>query len=93
MTRYPDRRTFLAAAAAGTLLPLAARAQAPAPAGGLTLAQIRQSGELRIGVEAAYLPFTFRREGQIVGYDVDLAESSVARWACVRRSSTPPGQA
>lgn len=47
---------------------------AQAQAKGITLDQIRSQGELRIGVEAAYVPFTFRREGRIVGYDVELAE-------------------
>jgi polar amino acid transport system substrate-binding protein len=45
-----------------------------ARAAGLSLADIKGSGKLRIGVEAAYVPFTFRKEGKIVGYDVDLAD-------------------
>jgi polar amino acid transport system substrate-binding protein len=68
---FRSRRQFLAAAAAASasaLLPRLAAAQ------GVTLAQIKSSGELRIGVEAAYVPFTYRQEGKIVGYDVDLAE-------------------
>ena len=31
-------------------------------------------GELQIGCEAAYVPFTYRDAGKIVGYDVELAE-------------------
>jgi polar amino acid transport system substrate-binding protein len=68
-----SRRQFAATAAAATastLLPGWANAQAA----GLTLAQIKASGELRIGCEAAYVPFTYRQDGKIVGYDVDLAE-------------------
>ncbi|GCL63791.1 transporter substrate-binding domain-containing protein [Pseudaquabacterium pictum] len=68
-----SRRQFTAATAAATastLLPGWARAQAT----GLTLAQIKASGELRIGCEAAYVPFTYRQDGKIVGYDVELAE-------------------
>ncbi len=68
-----SRRQFAAATAAATastLLPGWAQAQAA----GLTLAQIKASGELRIGCEAAYVPFTYRQDGKIVGYDVDLAE-------------------
>lgn len=68
-----SRRHFAAAAAAttaSTLLPGWAQAQAA----GLSLAQIKASGELRIGCEAAYVPFTYRQDGKIVGYDVDLAE-------------------
>src|SRR5437667_12913475 len=45
-----------------------------AGAAGLSLADIKGSGKLRIGVEAAYVPFTFRKDGKIVGYDVDLAD-------------------
>ena len=69
-----SRRQFAAATAAATassLLPGWARAQAA----GLTLAQIKASGELRIGCEAAYVPFTYRQDGKIVGYDVELAEA------------------
>lgn len=65
-----SRRHFTAAAAAAgsMLLPRWAQAQA------LTMAQIKASGELRIGCEAAYVPFTYRQDGKIVGYDVELAE-------------------
>lgn len=70
MDRY-TRRQFLSAAAgasAAALLPRIASAQ------GLTLAQIKAAGELKIGCEAAYVPFTYRDAGKIVGYDVELAE-------------------
>ena len=66
-----NRRDFLklsTAGAAGSLLPGFAGAQA------LTLAQIKAAGELKIGCEAAYVPFTYRDAGKIVGYDVELAE-------------------
>ena len=66
-----SRRQFTAATAAATastLLPGWAQAS------GLSLAQIKASGELRIGCEAAYVPFTYRQDGRIVGYDVELAE-------------------
>ena len=66
-----NRRKFLkltTAGAAGSLLPGLAAAQA------LTLAQIKAAGELKIGCEAAYVPFTYRDAGKIVGYDVELAE-------------------
>jgi polar amino acid transport system substrate-binding protein len=65
-----SRRHILAAAAAASAagLPLWARAS------GLTLAQIKARGELRIGCEAAYVPFTYRQDGRIVGYDVELAD-------------------
>jgi polar amino acid transport system substrate-binding protein len=70
----PVRRSLLAAAPAAAAaaalggLPRFAAAQA------VTLAQIKASGELRIGCEAAYVPFTYRQDGKIVGYDVELAE-------------------
>lgn len=67
----PTRRSLLAAgtaAAALGALPRLASAQA------VTLAQIRASGELKIGCEAAYVPFTYRQDGRIVGYDVELAD-------------------
>ena len=70
----PVRRSILAAAPAAAAvaafggLPRIAAAQA------VTLAQIKASGELRIGCEAAYVPFTYREGGKIVGYDVELAE-------------------
>lgn len=76
MTRSISRRDFVIGSAASALAlgsPLGA-SLAQAQAKGLTLDQIRSQGELRIGVEAAYVPFTFRREGRIVGYDVELAE-------------------
>jgi polar amino acid transport system substrate-binding protein len=44
-------------------------------AAGRTLAEIKASGELKIGCEAAYVPFTYRQDGKIVGYDVELAEA------------------
>jgi polar amino acid transport system substrate-binding protein len=60
--------TAAASAAALGGLPRLASAQAT------TLAQVKASGELRIGCEAAYVPFTYRQDGRIVGYDVELAE-------------------
>src|SRR5471032_1370759 len=66
-----QRRDFLklsAAGAAATMLPQAAIAQ------GVTLVQIKAAGELKIGCEAAYVPFTYRDAGKIVGYDVELAD-------------------
>ncbi|RCW76355.1 transporter substrate-binding domain-containing protein [Pseudorhodoferax soli] len=68
---FISRRHLLAASAA-TALPLLSRAAHAA--GGTTLAQIKSSGELRIGCEAAYVPFTYRQGATIVGYDVELAD-------------------
>jgi polar amino acid transport system substrate-binding protein len=66
-----NRRDFLKATAAGaaaSAFPRIALSQS------VTLAAIKASGELKIGVEAAYVPFTYRQDGKIVGYDVELAE-------------------
>lgn len=76
MSRNQVRRNLLLGAASTAVVagsPLLG-SLAHAQAKGITLDQIRSQGELRIGVEAAYVPFTFRREGKIVGYDVELAE-------------------
>jgi polar amino acid transport system substrate-binding protein len=64
-----SRRLLLAAGAASALPLLSLRAQAAT-----TLTQLKSAGELRIGCEAAYVPFTYRQDGKIVGYDVELAE-------------------
>ena len=67
MDRFaPTRRSVLLAGGAALL----AR---PAAAEPTTLDAIRKRGTLRIGCEAAYVPFTYRNEtGIIIGYDVDL---------------------
>jgi len=62
--------TTLGVGAAALLAGIPRRAHAS----GLTLQDIKGSGKLRIGVEASYVPFTFRKDGKIVGYDIDLAD-------------------
>src|SRR5213594_5182198 len=66
------RRRFLSITAVG-LAGVCGRPRT-ATASGLTLGDIKGSGKLRIGVEAAYVPFTFRKDGKIIGYDIDLAD-------------------
>ena len=40
-----------------------------------TLNQILKRGELRVGIEAGYMPFEMRdKNGAIIGFDVDLAK-------------------
>ncbi len=39
------------------------------------LADIKQQGELAVGMEAAYVPYEYFDAGQIVGYDCDLAKA------------------
>jgi polar amino acid transport system substrate-binding protein len=67
-----SRRALLAAPALASGL---AALPVGAQSGPLTLAQIRANGRLRIGCEATYPPFTYREQGRIIGYDVDLAET------------------
>jgi polar amino acid transport system substrate-binding protein len=43
------------------------------PARAATLSEIKAAGELRIGDEASYVPFAFRKGNAIVGYDIDVA--------------------
>lgn len=62
------------ATSTGLLAGLTRRAEA-AP---LTIEAIKKAGVVRVGVEAAYRPFTFREGSAIVGYDVDLAKELFA---------------
>lgn len=64
---------FMAATAVMSLL-----GGAPAAAEPLTVEAIKKAGVIKVGVEAAYRPFTFRDKGEIVGYDVDLAKQIFA---------------
>jgi polar amino acid transport system substrate-binding protein len=68
-----NRRDAVKMMGAGTAL-LVGGLPRPVRASGLTLQEIKASGKLRIGVEAAYVPFTFRKDGKIIGYDIDLAD-------------------
>jgi polar amino acid transport system substrate-binding protein len=69
---YLSRRRFLSLCSASMAV---AAVPGLAFAAGRTLAEIKASGELRIGCEASYVPFTYREDGKIVGYDVELAEA------------------
>jgi polar amino acid transport system substrate-binding protein len=69
------RRSLLGGGAAAASLALLG-APRLARAEGLTLAAVKAAGTLRIGCEAAYVPFTYRDDkGAIVGYDVELAQT------------------
>jgi len=51
-----------------------------------TLNQVLKRGELRVGLEAGYLPFEMRdKRGEIIGFDVDLAKL-MARYMGVKVS-------
>lgn len=67
------KRWFIALAA--LLLCTAASAADQALWQKSTLNQIMKRGELRVGLEAGYMPFEMRdRNGNIIGFDVDLAK-------------------
>lgn len=69
------RRSLLGRGAAAASLALVG-APRLARAESLTLAAVKAAGTLRIGCEAAYVPFTYRDDkGAIVGYDVELAQT------------------
>jgi polar amino acid transport system substrate-binding protein len=71
-SRIVTRRHLLGLTAAMPALALLGR---PAHAEGLTLAALKAAGTVRLGCEAAYVPFTYRDDkGAIVGYDVELAQ-------------------
>src|SRR3954462_1239014 len=65
-----SRRTLLGSLGAG--LVLTARRQANAAS--VTLDALKKAGEVKVGCEAASVPFTYRDStGKIVGFDVDFA--------------------
>ena len=74
MASVMNRREAVQTIGFGGAALLAGLRARPAAASGLTLQDIKGSGKLRIGVEAAYVPFTFRKDGKIIGYDIDLAD-------------------
>ena len=52
----------------------AGSSQAAAPADSPTIKAIQQNGELRVGLEAGYMPFEMLdKGGELIGFDVDLA--------------------
>jgi len=62
------RRTVLTGAASATLLSLPAIRSARAD----TLDEVKKRGTLVVGMEAAYVPYEFFKDGQIIGYDPDI---------------------
>jgi polar amino acid transport system substrate-binding protein len=64
-----SRRTILGGIGAGLVMTATRGAHAAQ-----TIEAWKKAGEVRIGVEAAYVPFTYRdSSGKIVGFDVDFA--------------------
>jgi polar amino acid transport system substrate-binding protein len=71
-----SRRSFVKAtlvSGAALALPTIARAE------GGTLADIKKRGKLVVGTEAAYEPFEFVENGQVVGYGHDVLELMAAK--------------
>jgi polar amino acid transport system substrate-binding protein len=62
-------------AACGTLVLHGAVSSARAD----TLDDIKKKGEMIVGMEAAYVPYEFFKDGKIVGYDCDIAEKIAAK--------------
>jgi polar amino acid transport system substrate-binding protein len=62
------RRTLLTGAGAASLLAL----PAIRPARADTLAEVKKRGTLIVGMEVAYVPYEFFKDGKIVGYDPDI---------------------
>ena len=68
-----DRRHLLALLGAGAAVSALPRSAHAAPT---TLDAIKQAGVLKVGVEAAYVPFSYRdASGKIVGFDIDAIQA------------------
>jgi polar amino acid transport system substrate-binding protein len=67
MTQTLSRRTLLGTLGAGLVM-------ASRPAFAVqTLDALKKAGEIRVGCEAAYVPFTYRdNAGKIIGFDIDF---------------------
>ena len=67
---HVSRRTLLGSLGAGLLMTTSRNATA-APQ---TIEAWKKAGEVKIGCEAAYVPFTYRdNTGKIIGFDIDFA--------------------
>jgi polar amino acid transport system substrate-binding protein len=64
------RRTVLTAAGSAALLGLAGTRAARADA----LDEAKKRGTLVVGMEAAYVPYEFFKDGKIIGYDPDIID-------------------
>ena len=67
------RRTVLAGAGSAAFLSLAGTRAARAD----TLDEVKQRGTLVVGMEAAYVPYEFFKDGKIIGYDPDIIDHLV----------------
>jgi polar amino acid transport system substrate-binding protein len=69
------RRAALVGAGSVALLGLAATRLARADA----LDEVKKRGTLVVGMEAAYVPYEFFKDGKIIGYDPDIIEVFVSK--------------
>lgn len=67
------RRTVLTGAGSAALLGLAGTRAARAD----TLEEVKKRGTLVVGMEAAYVPYEFFKDGKIIGYDPDIIDHFV----------------
>ncbi len=67
------RRTVLAGAGSAAFLGLAGTRAARAD----TLDEVKKRGTLVVGMEAAYVPYEFFKDGKIIGYDPDIIDHFV----------------
>lgn len=70
------RRTLLTAAGSAALLSLPAIRPARAAD---TLAEVKKRGTLIVGMEAAYVPYEFFKDGKIIGYDPDIIDQFIPK--------------
>ena len=69
------RRTVLTGAGSAALLGLAGTRGARAD----TLDEVKKRGTLVVGMEAAYVPYEFFKDGKIIGYDPDIIDLFVPK--------------
>ena len=69
------RRTALRGAGSAALLGLAGTRAARADA----LDEVKKRGTLVVGMEAAYVPYEFFKDGKIIGYDPDIIDQFIPK--------------
>jgi polar amino acid transport system substrate-binding protein len=69
------RRTVLRGAGTAALLGLAGTRGAWAD----TLDEVKKRGTLVVGMEAAYVPYEFFKDGKIIGYDPDIIDTFIPK--------------
>ena len=70
-----QRRKLLTGAVSATLLGLVSTRQARAD----TLDDVKKRGTLVVGMEVAYVPYEFFKDGKIIGYDPDIIDHIVGK--------------